>query len=67
MKFVIHNTGDWVRVNDYTAATRTEGWVKEYNSLDNIKDLFDKDTFEWMLDVGEYVTSSGNMVWQIRN
>ena len=66
MQFVHHHTGDWVRNNANTLATRTDGSVNEYNSLDEIKNAFVRNTFEWMLEIGECVTSSGSDVYQIR-
>jgi hypothetical protein len=65
MKFIHHNTGEWVRP-DWHTATRTDPIVTEYNSIDDIHDKFIRQTFEWMLEVGEIVTSSGSNVYQIR-
>lgn len=67
MKFIHHNTGEWVRSNDWTAATRTEGSVTEYDSLDAIPNQWLRSTFAWMLDIGECVTQCGSDVFQIRS
>ena len=67
MKFVYHDTGDWVRSDCNTAATRDRPTVEEYNHLDEIDNQFVRDTFAWMLDNGMTVTSSGSSVFQIRN
>lgn len=66
MKFVHHNTGEWIRSNDWSAAIRTEGFVNEYSSLDAIDDKWLKQQFEWMIEIGEIVTSCGSDVFQIR-
>lgn len=66
MKFVHHNTGEWVRNKDWTSATRTDGSVIEYKTLDDIKNEWVKKQFEWMLEVGEIVISCGSDVFQIR-
>ena len=67
MKFVHHNTGEWVRHNDYSSAVRTDGSVTEYDSLDAINDKWLRDTFAWMLEIGECVTQCGSDVFQIRS
>jgi hypothetical protein len=67
MKFVYHDTGEWVRSNADTAAIRTEASVTEYASLDEIEDKFLRPTFEWMLDNGMAVVNCGSSVFQIRN
>lgn len=67
MKFVYHDTGDWVRSNYDTAATRTDARVEEYNSLDEIDNAWLRQTFEWMLREGMAVTNTGSSVFQIRN
>ena len=66
MKFVHHNTGEWVRSDDWTASTRTEGSVTEYESLEQIENKWLRDTFRWMLEIGERVTQCGSDVFQIR-
>jgi hypothetical protein len=66
MTFVHHYTGEWVRSNANTSATRTDGYVREYNSLAEIDNAFVRSTFEWMMEIGEIVTSSGSDVYQIR-
>lgn len=66
MRFVYHDTGEWVRSNDLTAATRTDGSVEEYSHLSEIDNAFLHDTFAWMLDNGMTVVSSGSSVFQIR-
>ncbi|GEM_PF-6028545 len=67
MKFVYHDTGDWVRSDCNTAAIRDRPTVEEYNTPDEIDNQFVRDTFAWMLDNGMTVTSSGSSVFQIRN
>lgn len=67
MKFVYHDTGDWVRSNYDTAATRTEAKVEEYNSLDEIDNAWLRQTFEWMIKDGIAVANTGSSVFQIRN
>jgi len=67
MKFVYHDTGDWVRSNYDTAATRTDAKVEEYNSLDEIDNAWLRQTFEWMLEDGIAVANTGSSVFQIRN
>ena len=66
MKFVFHDTGYRIRSNCDTAATRTDPRVEEYASLDEIKDKFLRQTFEWMLKDGLIVTQTGSCVFQIR-
>ena len=66
MTFVHHHTGEWVRNDANTSATRTDGYVREYQSLADIDNAFVRSTFEWMLEIGEIVTSSGSNVYQIR-
>jgi len=66
MKFVHHDTGEWVRHNQNTAATRTASNVVEYENLNDIDNSFVRDTFAWMLDNGMTVVSSGSSVFQIR-
>lgn len=67
MKFVYHDTGDWVRSDCNTAATRTDARVEEYNSLDEITNAWLRQTFEWMLEDGIAVANTGSSVFQIRN
>lgn len=64
--FVHHNTGEWHRSNDWTAATRTGGYVHEYQSLDAIDNDWLRGTFKWMLDHGMTVTQCGSDTFQIR-
>jgi hypothetical protein len=66
MKFVHHNTGEWVRSDCWTAATRTEGSVTEYASLDDIENQRVRDSFSWVLGAGLSVTQCGSDVFQIR-
>lgn len=66
MNFVHHNTGEWIRSNDWTAASRTEGYVHEFQTLDAISNKWLRDTFEWMLREGLTVTQCGSDVFQIR-
>jgi hypothetical protein len=67
MKYVYHDTGEWVRTNHNTAATRTDSSVEEYANLNDIDNAFVRDTFAWMVDKGMTVVSSGSSVFQIRN
>ena len=67
MKFVYHDTGEWVRPNHDTSATRTDSSVEEYDNLNDIDNAFVRDTFAWMVDNGMTVVSSGSSVFQIRN
>jgi len=69
MKFVHHHTGEWVRPNDWSTARRypSDAYVREYQSLDDVHDKFVRQTFEWMLEIGEIVTQCGSNVFQIRN
>lgn len=66
MMLVHHNTGEWVRSNDWTSASRTEGFVHTYASLDEVNNQWLRDQFTWMLETGEYVISSGSDVLQVR-
>jgi hypothetical protein len=66
MKFLVHFTGEWRRSSCGTSSIKTPSWVKEYASLDQVESIIDRHNFEWMLDTGEIVTSSGAYVWQIR-
>lgn len=66
MKFIHHNTGEWVRPS-IGASYRTEPVITEYASVDDISDKFIRQTFKWMLEAGEIVTSSGSDVYQIRS
>jgi hypothetical protein len=66
MRFVHHDTGDWVRPS-VGASYRTDPIVTEYGSLAEIQDAFVRQTFEWMLEIGEIVTSCGSNVFQIRS
>ena len=67
MKFVYHDTGEWIRLNSDTAAIRDRATVEEYNSLDEIDNAWLRQTFEWMLQEGMAVTNTGSSVFQIRN
>ncbi len=67
MTFVHHYTGEWVRNDANTSASRIDGHVREYATLADIDNAFVRSTFEWMLEIGEIVTSSGSDVYQIRN
>lgn len=69
MKFVHHHTGEWVRPNSWSTARRypSDAYVREYQSLDDVHDKFVRQTFEWMLEIGEIVTQCGSNVFQIRN
>lgn len=66
MKFVHHNTGEWYRPNDWAAACRYPACVREYNSIEEIDNAFVRQTFAWMLKIGEVVTQCGSHVFQIR-
>jgi hypothetical protein len=66
MKFVYHYTGEWIRSDCNTSATRTNGYSAEYSSIDDISDKWIRDNFNWMLDIGEIVISTGSHVFQIR-
>ena len=66
MKFVHHNTGEWVRSNDWSASSRTDGSVVEYSPIDEIKNEWVKNQFQWMLEIGEVVITCGSDVFQIR-
>lgn len=68
MKFVHHNTGEWVRPNDWSTARRypSDALVREYDSIDAIDNEWLRNTFEWMLKEGMCVTQCGSDVFQIR-
>ena len=66
MKFIHHNTGEWIRSSCDTSAKRSEGFVNEYSSIDAISDQWVRENFEFMLDIGEVVISTGSDVFQIR-
>ena len=66
MKFIHHYTGEWIRSSCDTSATRSEGFVHEYSSIDAIPDQWVRTNFEFMLDIGEIVISTGSNVFQIR-
>ena len=40
--------------------------MTEYDSLSSIDNKFVRQTFEWMLEIGEIVTQCGSDVFQIR-
>lgn len=67
MKFVHHDTGEWVRNDANTQATRTAASVQEYDSLDAIKNQWLRDTFAWMVQEGLHVTQCGSSTMQIRD
>jgi hypothetical protein len=64
--FIHHNTGEWVRNDDWTSATRTDSSVTEYQSVAAIENKWLRDTFTWMLNNGLTVTQCGSDVFQIR-
>lgn len=66
MKFIHHNTGDWIRSACNTSAERTGSYVNEYESIDAIPDQWIRENFEFMLAIGEIVISTGSDVFQIR-
>jgi hypothetical protein len=66
MKFIYHYTGEWIRSDCNTSATRTDGYVNEYPSIDAIPDKWIRENFEWMMNIGEIVVSTGSHVFQIR-
>ena len=66
MKFIHHNTGDWIRSACNTSAERTGAYVHEYESLDSIDNQWLKNTFEWMIEKGLVVTTCGSDIFQIR-
>lgn len=66
MKLIHHYTGEWVRSNCDTSATRTDGYITEYSSVDTIEDEWIKENFNWMIETGEMVISTGSHVFQIR-
>lgn len=65
MKFIHHNTGEWVRPS-IGSAVRTGGFVHEYANIEQVVDPVARQMFEWMVEHGEVVTSSGSDVYQIR-
>jgi hypothetical protein len=69
MTFVHHNTGEWVRPNAWSTVRRypSDAYVHEYANLSDIDNKFVRQTFEWMLEIGEIVTQCGSDVFQIRN
>jgi hypothetical protein len=67
MKLVHHNTGEWIRSKDWTAATRTDPSITEYAHIDEIDNAFIRDTFAWMIDHGMSVTQCGSDTFQIRS
>jgi hypothetical protein len=66
LKFRVHCTGQWIRNDDDTSATREPPTVTEYESLDQMGE-YDRKQFEWMLSIGESVMSSGEWIWQIQH
>ena len=67
MKFVHHNTGEWVRPNDWSTVRRypSDALVQEYDSIEAIDNKWLRNTFEWMLKEGLCVTQCGSSVFQI--
>ena len=65
--FVHHNTGEWIRNDDWSSATRSDSSVTEYHSIDEIENKWLCDNFIWMLANGLTVTQCGSDVFQIRN
>ena len=45
--FVHHNTGEWVRSNDWSTARRypSDAYVREYASIEEIDNAFVRQTF----------------------
>lgn len=66
MTFIVHYTGDWVRANADTSAHKQDGYVTEYKQLSDAP-AFDREQFEFMMDIGEVCFRSGSYVWQIRH
>lgn len=66
MKFVHHDTGEWIRFDCNTAATRSDPTVHEYSNLDSIDNAWLRDTFDWMMREGLIVTQCGSNTFQIR-
>lgn len=66
MQLIHHYTGEWIRSDCNTSATRTEGYTSEYASINDISDEWIRDNFQWMLSAGEIVISTGAHVFQIR-
>lgn len=66
MKFVHHDTGEWIRSDCNAAATRSGPTIREYSNLDSIDDAWLRDTFEWMMREGLIVTQCGSNTFQIR-
>ena len=66
MKFIYHYTGEWIRSDCNTSATRTDGYVNEYTSIDDMPDEWIRHNFKCMLKTGDHVISMGSHVFQIR-
>lgn len=68
MQFVHHNTGEWVRPNDWSTVRRypSDANVTTYTSLEAMPNDWLRQTFGWMLDEGLTVTQCGSDVFQIR-
>lgn len=64
-RYAVHDTGDYVRNNADTSASRTPASVQEFDTLDDMHP-FDRAQFEWMLEHGQIVISMGATVYQIR-
>ena len=67
MKFVYHYTGEWERSDCNTAATRSPGFVREYQNLNAIDDAWIKSQFQTALELGEPVLIMGGHVFQLRD
>ena len=52
MKFIHHYTGEWERSDCNTAATRSPGFVREYQNLNAIDDAWIKSQFQTALELG---------------
>jgi hypothetical protein len=65
MKLIHHFTGEWVRPS-YGASVRTDGFIHEYDTIEQVSDPVAKRMFLWMIEHGEIVTSSGSHIYQIR-
>jgi hypothetical protein len=64
--FIHHFLGNWVYSEDDTSARCEGGYTQEYDSLNKVLDSHARATFEWMLEHGEQVTSSGANVFHIK-
>jgi hypothetical protein len=66
LKFRIHRTGEWTRNADDTSASREPPTVTEFESLAHMGE-YDRKQFEWMMQIGESVTSCGEWLWEIEH